>query len=60
MKARKVIVLIELLTNETVNDIKDNIRYHMNYSDSCTASKVVQIQTNVVQKRTISKGRGKR
>lgn len=60
MKPRKVIVLIELFTNESIKNIKSEIDWHMNYRDLKVNSKVVQIQTNVVRNRTISKNRGKR
>lgn len=56
MKKRRVIFLIELESKESIKDLKDDIKYWLNNE----SSKVLQIQSNVVQKRTISKGRGKR
>jgi len=56
MRKRRVIFLIEVESKERIQDLKDDIRYWLTNE----SSSVIQIQTNVVQKRTISKRSGKR
>jgi hypothetical protein len=57
MKKRRVIFLIELESTDTVEKLKFRIKNHLElYLDN----KVIQVQSNVVQKRTNPKSRGKR
>jgi hypothetical protein len=60
MKKRRVIFLIELETNDSIRELKESIKFHLDYEDPEFYTKVVQIQSNVVQKRTNPKSRGKR
>lgn len=48
MRPRRVILLIELKTNETISALKEATRESLNYGVESILTKVVQIQANVV------------
>jgi hypothetical protein len=60
MKKRRVIFLAEVESTESIKDLRDNLRFGLSFQGEDVFTKVIQIQTNVVQKRTISKRSGKR
>lgn len=53
MKKRRVILVVEVESNEQVKELKANIAYGLNYGVPTEGSytKVLQIQTNVVQRK---------
>jgi hypothetical protein len=51
MKPRQVILLIELKTNEKISELKDAITDALNYEAGDRITMVVQMQTNVVQRK---------
>jgi hypothetical protein len=51
MRPRRVILLIELKTNETISALKEATRESLNYGGESILTKVVQIQANVVQRK---------
>jgi hypothetical protein len=60
MKKRRVIFLAEVESTESIKDLRDNLRFGLSFQGEDVFTKVIQIQTNVVQKRTITKKSGKR
>ena len=60
MRKRRVILLVELESNEAINDLKHALRVGLTCRVRDYETKVLQIQSNVVQKRTNPKSRGKR
>jgi hypothetical protein len=59
MKARRVVLTIEVESNESIKELRDNIKYAMNYNvvgderfdNKPVKTKVLQIQSNVIQKK---------
>jgi len=60
MKKRRVIFLAEVESTESIKDLRDNLRFGLSFQGEDVFTKVIQIQSNVVQKRTITKKSGKR